>query len=93
MLRGWAGLAAQDLDEDLAKYFKVKESKGALISSIMPSSPSEKSKLKVGDVITLRPGIQKLARENMESLAGNVAPDWMEVNPSELTIRVVAGPV
>jgi small subunit ribosomal protein S4 len=29
----------------------------------------------------------------MESLAGNVAPDWMEVNPSELTIRVVAAPV
>jgi small subunit ribosomal protein S4 len=49
--------------------------------------------VEVGDVITLRPKINKLARENMESLAGNVAPDWMDVNPAELTIRVVAAPV
>lgn len=49
--------------------------------------------VEVGDVITLRPKIHKLARENMESLAGNMAPDWMEVNPAELTIRIVAAPV
>jgi len=49
--------------------------------------------VEVGDVITLRTKIHKLARENMESLAGNVAPDWMDVNPAELTIRVVAAPV
>jgi small subunit ribosomal protein S4 len=45
-----------------------------------------------GDIITLRERIQKLSRENMESLAGHVVPGWMEVNPSELSIRVLSTP-
>lgn len=48
--------------------------------------------VKVGDVITLKPGIHKLVRENMESLAGHEVPGWMDFNPSELTLRVVALP-
>jgi small subunit ribosomal protein S4 len=48
--------------------------------------------VKVGDVITLKPKIQKLIRENMESLSGHEVPGWLELNPAELTIRVVALP-
>lgn len=48
--------------------------------------------VKVGDVITLKPGIQKLVRENMESLPGQEVPGWLELNPGELTLRVVAIP-
>lgn len=46
----------------------------------------------VGDTITLKPKAQKLARENMESLAGHEVPGWLELNPSELTIRITALP-
>jgi small subunit ribosomal protein S4 len=46
----------------------------------------------VGDTITVKPGIQKLLRENMESLSGHEVPGWIELNPAELTIRVVARP-
>jgi len=46
----------------------------------------------VGDVITLKPRIHKLVRENMESLPGHEVPGWLDFNPSELTIRVVALP-
>lgn len=49
-------------------------------------------RLKVGDVVTLREPIQKLARENMESLGGHEVPGWIAFNPSELTARVVALP-
>ena len=48
--------------------------------------------LKTGDVISLKDGIQKLARENMESLAGHVVPGWLQVNPSELSITIVSMP-
>jgi len=48
--------------------------------------------VRVGDAITLKPGIQKLARENMESLAGHTVPGWMDVNPSELSVRVLTVP-
>jgi small subunit ribosomal protein S4 len=42
-----------------------------------------------GQTITLKPRIHKLARENMESMAGHIVPAWMEVNPSELSIKVI----
>ena len=46
----------------------------------------------VGDVITLKAKGQKLARESMESLAGHEVPGWLDLNPAELTARVVALP-
>ena len=49
--------------------------------------------LKPGDVITLKDGIQKVVRENMESLAGHIVPEWLELNPAELTARVVSNPM
>jgi small subunit ribosomal protein S4 len=45
-----------------------------------------------GDAITLKPKIQKLVRENMESMAGHQIPQWLDVNPAELTIKAVASP-
>jgi len=45
-----------------------------------------------GDTVKLRDSIHKLARENMESLAGHVVPEWLDVNPSEMTAKVVAVP-
>jgi small subunit ribosomal protein S4 len=46
----------------------------------------------VGDTLTLRDRIHKLTRENMESMAGHIVPSWMEVNPSELTAKVLSLP-
>jgi small subunit ribosomal protein S4 len=48
--------------------------------------------LKVGDTITLKAKAQKLARESMESMPGFEIPGWVELNPSELTLRVVSIP-
>jgi len=49
-------------------------------------------RVRVGDVITVKQRVHKLARENMESLAGHEVPEWLDFNPSELTTRVVALP-
>lgn len=46
----------------------------------------------VGDVITVKEKIHKLARENMESLAGHEVPGWLDFSPAELTIKVTANP-
>lgn len=48
--------------------------------------------VKPGDLITVKPKIQKLLRENMESLSGHEVPGWMEFDPSELTVKVTAQP-
>lgn len=46
----------------------------------------------VGDKITLKTKVQPMARDAMESMVGHIVPQWIEVNPSELTINVVALP-
>lgn len=46
----------------------------------------------VGDTLTLKPKAQKLAREAMESMAGHEVPGWIELNPSEVTLKVVTVP-
>ena len=46
----------------------------------------------VGDTITFKPKAAKLAKEAMESMAGFEVPGWMELNPSEMVLKVVALP-
>ena len=48
--------------------------------------------VKVGDKVTLKPGIHKLVRENLESLAGHEVPPWLSFDPSTLTGNIVAVP-
>jgi len=48
--------------------------------------------VKVGDTITLKEGIKKLVRENMESLPGHETPDWLTFDPSTLDAKIVAVP-
>lgn len=50
------------------------------------------AQVKVGDQITLKPGIHKLVRENLESLPGHEVPAWLTFDPSTLTAKVVAVP-
>lgn len=51
IVRGWLGVAIQDLNEDLAKAFGLSEMKGALVADVQIGSPADKAGLKRGDVI------------------------------------------
>lgn len=48
--------------------------------------------LKVGDVITFKEKVHSMIRDNMESIVGHIVPEWIDMNPGELTARVVAEP-
>lgn len=45
------GLSIQSLDETIASYYNLDDTKGVIITRIIPRSPAEKSGLKVGDII------------------------------------------
>lgn len=49
VVRGWLGVAIQDLTPDLAKYFKVNE--GVLVSQVFANGPAQRAGLQRGDVI------------------------------------------
>ncbi len=57
--RAHLGVQVQDLNRDLAPYFKVEEKSGVLVLSVSDASPAEKAGLKAGDVIT-RLGDEKI---------------------------------
>jgi serine protease Do len=51
VVRGWLGIAIQDVTDELAKSFGVAEREGVLVAQVMEGSPAEASGLKPGDVI------------------------------------------
>ncbi len=51
VVRGWLGVAIQEITPDLAKAFKVKEQRGALVSDVNEQGPALKAGLQRGDVI------------------------------------------
>lgn len=52
VVRGYLGVGIQDLSQDLAKSFGIKNAKGALVSDVKEESPADQAGLKQGDVIT-----------------------------------------
>ena len=51
VVRGYLGIGLQDLTQDLAKSFSLKEAKGTLVSDVKEDSPADQAGLKQGDVI------------------------------------------
>ncbi len=49
--RGWLGVGIQDMTDELAQSFGLKETKGGLVANVFPDSPAEKGGLQSGDVI------------------------------------------
>lgn len=49
--RGFLGVGLDDLEEKVAKHLGLPNTNGAMVSSVEPGSPAEKSGIKDGDVI------------------------------------------
>jgi serine protease Do len=51
VVRGYVGLLLQDLNDNLAKAMKLKNTKGALVGDVVAGGPADKAGVKRGDVI------------------------------------------
>lgn len=52
VVRGWLGVAIQDLTPELALQFGIADTKGVLVSDVMDDSPAKKAGFERADVIT-----------------------------------------
>ncbi|MFC1610081.1 DegQ family serine endoprotease [Myxococcota bacterium] len=51
VVRGWLGVAIQDIDQHLAEALDLEDTKGVLVSDVTEGSPAEKAGLERSDVI------------------------------------------
>lgn len=51
VVRGWIGVAVQEVTQDLADSFGLKKARGALITDVQNGSPAQKAGLQRGDII------------------------------------------
>ena len=68
--RGWLGIYAQDINEDIAKALGLSITHGALINQITKAGPAEKAGLKEGDLII---AVNNKDVKNMSQLRNNIA--------------------
>jgi serine protease Do len=60
VIRGWLGVAVQDLTDELARSLDIPPRSGVLVSDVTPRSPAAKAGLERGDVITAIDGVKTI---------------------------------
>lgn len=94
--RGWLGVQIQDVTRELAESFNMDRPYGALVSRIIPDSPSDKADLKIGDVIIEFDGHEVDTSAELPPIVGMTTLD-KKVNVKviregeEKTVKVVVG--
>lgn len=51
-IRGWLGIEARTLNEDIIRTYGLKNLNGVIITSTHPNGPADKAGIKAGDIIT-----------------------------------------
>lgn len=51
VVRGWLGVAVQDITREIAESLKLKETRGALVGSVIKGEPAEKAGIQTGDIL------------------------------------------
>ncbi len=49
--RGWMGVAMQNVTQELAEYYGIKQTKGVYVAKVFEGDPADKAGIKIGDVI------------------------------------------
>ena len=97
--RGWLGVSIQPLTPELAKSFGAKDSKGILVSDVVPESPASKAGLKAGDIVLEFEGKKLEAPGDLQRAVGLTNPNsdaklkiWRDGGEKTLTIKVGEAP-
>jgi len=81
VVRGWLGLAGQDMTPELAKSFNLKETTGVLISGVLEGGPADQAGIKPGDIISQINDLgQKSANEVLNYIATLTPGDKVEIS-------------
>lgn len=68
--RGWLGVVIQDVTRELAESFGMEQSRGALVSKVLPDGPAASAGMQVGDVIVSFNGRDVTSSATLPPLVG-----------------------
>ncbi|MFZ5998664.1 MAG: DegQ family serine endoprotease [Nitrospirota bacterium] len=79
VVRGWIGVAVQNITPEIAQTLGLKDTRGALIGDVVPEGPAHKAGIKPGDVIVAFNGkdiknMNDLSRIVAETTVGKTVP-------------------
>lgn len=91
---GWLGIQAQNITDDIAKYFGLPTKEGALVAKSLEGSPAQKAGIKEGDIIKSLNGekinnLQELLKKVGHSEVGKKIKIDVLRNKKELSFDVV----
>ena len=73
--RGWLGVSIQEVTEDIAKSFKLKDAKGALVAEVMEDTPAQQGGMERGDIITSFDGKEVETPNDLQRIVASTSPD------------------
>ena len=97
VIRGWIGVAVQELTPELAESFKLGNIQGVLISEVMRGSPADKAGIHAGDILTMVDNKQLLTDSSaMLETISNLPPGKVVLfkllrNQREVVVQVTVG--
>ena len=74
VIRGWLGIAIQEVTKELSESFGMKNTNGALVAGIEKGAPADKGGLQPGDVITKFDGKAIESSSDLPKAVGNTKP-------------------
>ncbi|MCY3972799.1 MAG: trypsin-like peptidase domain-containing protein [Candidatus Dadabacteria bacterium] len=74
VVRGWIGVSIQNLTEELAAGFGLKDTRGALVSEVFSGGPAERGGMRPGDVILNFHGSEVKDPSELPRIVANLKP-------------------
>jgi serine protease Do len=68
--RGWLGVGIQDISDEVAEYYGIKEKKGVLVTEVFPGDPADSAGIKPKDIIV---SVNGKAIDSARKLTGVIA--------------------
>jgi serine protease Do len=93
--RGFLGLNIQDLNQALAKSFRLPDTNGALVAKVTPGSPAAKAGIKSGDIVLDYNGTPITDASQLKNLVGATRPNsavrlkiWRDKKATEVNVTI-----